>query len=99
MPERLANLWLSWRFQPAWTASAGLRYVGKRYADSANRLELPGYATVDLALQWQPARLTTVYARAFNVLDKHYATTSYYTPTQWLHGPGRRFEISVHQHF
>lgn len=99
VPERLANVWLSWRFQPAWTASAGLRYVGKRYADNANQLALPAYATVDLALQWQPSRLTTVHARVFNLLDKHYAITSYYTPTQWLHGPGRRFEISVHQHF
>lgn len=99
VPERLANLWLSWRFQPDWTASAGLRYVGKRYADSANKLEMPGYTTVDLSLQWQPIPSTTVYARAFNILDKHYAITSYYTPTQWLHGPGRRFEISVHQRF
>src|SRR5690606_1561701 len=33
VPQRLANVWLSWHFQPHWTASAGLRYVGKRYAD------------------------------------------------------------------
>src|SRR5690606_24594346 len=25
VPERLANLWLSWNFQPGWTAMAGLR--------------------------------------------------------------------------
>src|SRR5690606_24510585 len=36
VPERLANAWLSWNFQPNWTAMAGLRYVGKRYADNAN---------------------------------------------------------------
>lgn len=99
VPERLANLWLSWDFQPQWTASAGLRYVGKRYADSANQLKLPAYTTVDLALQWQPTLRTTVYARVFNALDKHYVTTSYYTTTQWLYGPGRQFELTVHHRF
>src|SRR5690606_6742833 len=42
VPQRVANAWISWKFAPQWTASAGLRYVGKRYADAANRLEMAG---------------------------------------------------------
>ncbi|HUG59986.1 MAG TPA: TonB-dependent receptor, partial [Candidimonas sp.] len=89
VPERLANLWLSWRFLPGWTASTGLRYVGKRYADRANTLKLPAYTTTDLALQWQPKRDLTLTLRGFNVFDKHYAETAYYNQTQWFQGPGR----------
>ena len=99
VPERLANLWLSWNFQPGWTAMAGLRYVGKRYADNANTLVLPAYTTTDLALRWQTGPDTTLTARGYNVFDKAYFATAYYSPTQWLYGPGRRFELTLNHRF
>jgi len=99
VPERLANLWLSWNFQPGWTAMAGLRYVGKRYADNANTLELPSYATTDLALRWDVDKDTTLTARGYNVFDKAYFATAYYNATQWLYGPGRRFELTLNHRF
>ncbi|KAF1042740.1 MAG: Ferripyoverdine receptor [Herbaspirillum frisingense] len=99
VPERLANVWLSWDFIPAWTASGGLQYVGRRYADNANTLKLPAYTTTDLALRWQATTATTVTLRANNVLDKHYFTTAYYTATQWLYGPGREVQLSVNHRF
>ncbi|ARP95988.1 TonB-dependent receptor [Bordetella genomosp. 13] len=99
VPERLANLWLSWNFQPGWTAMGGLRYVGKRYADSANTLELPSYTTTDLALRWDLNGDTAITARGYNVFDRAYFTTAYYTSTQWLYGPGRRFELTLNQRF
>lgn len=97
--EKLANLWLSWNFIPDWTASAGMRYVGKRYADNANTLTLPSYSTTDLALQWKASRDTTVTLRGFNVFDKRYYTTAYYTNTQWLAGADRRFELTLNHRF
>lgn len=97
--QRLANVWVSWNFQPGWTAMAGLRYVGKRYADNANSLELPSYTTTDLALRWDVDKDTTITARGFNIFDKAYFTTAYYTPTQWLYGPGRRFELTLNHRF
>lgn len=99
VPERLANVWLSWNFQPDWTAMAGLRYVGKRYADNANTLELPSYVTTDLALRWDMSKETTLTARGYNVFDKAYFTSAYYSQTQWLYGPGRRFELTLHHRF
>lgn len=99
VPERLANVWLSWNFQPGWTVMAGLRYVGKRYADNANTLELPGYATTDLGLRWDISRDTTLTARGYNIFDKAYFTSAYYSQTQWLYGPGRRFELTLHHRF
>lgn len=97
--ERLANVWLSWNFIPDWTASGGLRYVGKRYADNANTLVMPAYTTTDLALQWKASRDTTVTLRGFNVFDKQYFTTAYYSGTQWFNGPGRRIELTANYRF
>lgn len=78
---------------------AGLRYVGKRYADNANTLELPSYATTDLALRWDVNGDTSITARGYNVFDKAYFTSAYYSSTQWLYGPGRRFELTLNHRF
>jgi iron complex outermembrane receptor protein len=59
VPERVANVWVSWKVVPDWTLSGGLRHVGKRYADNANTLKLPAYTTADLALQWKATKATT----------------------------------------
>lgn len=99
VPERVANAWVSWKFAPQWTASAGVRYVGKRYADAANRIEMAGYTTTNLALQWEPRRDLSLALRAFNVFDKQYAETAYYNQTQWLLGEGRRVELSANYRF
>ncbi|WP_419195617.1 TonB-dependent receptor [Bordetella petrii] len=99
VPQRLANLWLSWNFQPGWTAMGGLRYVGKRYADNANTIELPSYTTTDLALRWDVNKDTSITARGYNVFDRAYFTTAYYTNTQWLYGPSRRFELTFNHRF
>ena len=97
--ERLANAWLSWRFRPDWTLAGGMRYVGPRYANTANSLELPGHATSDLALSWQATADTRVAARVFNVFNRTYYTTAYYTDTQWLLGADRRVEFSLDHRF
>ena len=97
--EKLANVWLSWNFLPDWTASSGVRYVGHRYADNANRIVMPAYATTDFALRWKAARDTTLTLRATNAFDKQYFTTAYYTTNQWFNGPGRRVEATVHYRY
>ena len=99
VPKRLANLWLNWDFAPAWSANAGLRYVGARHADNANTLRMPAYSTTDLQLRWKAAPRTTVTLRGMNVFDERYYATAYYTPTQWLVGPDRRVELVLHQRF
>ena len=99
VPERVANVWAGWRFQPDWTLSAGLRHVGRRYADSANRLALPAYTTADLTLQWQASPATTLTLRGFNVFDRYFFTTAYYTTTQWFVGQGRRCELALEHRF
>lgn len=99
VPQRVANVWVGWKFQPDWTLSGGLRHVGKRYADNANTLKLPAYTTADLALQWQASAATTLTLRSFNLFDKRYFSTAYYTTSQWLVGEGRRVELTLNHRF
>jgi iron complex outermembrane receptor protein len=76
-----------------------MRYVGERYANNANTLRLPSYATTDLAVQWRMTPGTTLSLRGFNVFDKYYFTTAYYSGTQWLVGEGRRVELTLNHRF
>lgn len=99
MPRRLANLFANYRFAPQWTALASLHYVSERYADSANTLRMPAYATTDLALRWDVTPRTSLTARGFNVFDKRYAQTAYYNSTQWLLGADRRLELQLNHNF
>ncbi|QHE92811.1 TonB-dependent siderophore receptor [Pandoraea fibrosis] len=99
VPQQMANLWMSWRVAQAWTASGGLKYVGKRYADTANTLALPSYTTVDLALAWKPRRDLTLTGRVYNVFNRHYVQTAYYNSTQWLLGNDRRAELVMSYRF
>ncbi|PYE77992.1 TonB-dependent receptor [Xylophilus ampelinus] len=99
VPQRLANVWIGWRLRPDWTVSGGVRHVGKRYADNANTLVLPAYSTTDFALQWRATPATVLSLRGFNLFDKRYFTTSYYTTTQWFVGEGRRVELTLNHRF
>jgi iron complex outermembrane receptor protein len=99
VPKRLANAWLNWELAPAWTASAGVRYVGERNADNANTLKLPSYAVADASLRWKLSADTNLSLRVANVFDKRYFTTAYYTPTQWFYGQDRRADIILNHRF
>ncbi|MCW3694910.1 TonB-dependent receptor [Burkholderia cenocepacia] len=99
VPQRLANLWVSWRFAPDWTGIAGVKYVGKRFADTANQLVMPSYTTVDLGLAWKPRKDTTITARAYNVFNRRYVQSAYYNETQYLLGNDRRVELLANYRF
>lgn len=94
--RRTANLWAHWR-AGAWQASAGVRHVGKRFANNANTTELPSYTLLDAALHWQldPGTTLSLYAR--NLADRFYVHSSY--GSQFLVGAGRQFELAAHWRF
>ena len=91
VPAVAANLWAHYRVG-SWQASLGMRHVGKRYGDTANRLVLPAYSIVDAAITWtiDPAKRLRAFVR--NLADATYATATY-GPTQALLGERRRFEV------
>jgi len=90
---------VSWRFAPDWTGIAGVKYVGKRFADTANQLVMPSYTTVDLGLAWKPRKDTTITARAYNVFNRRYVQSAYYNETQYLLGNDRRVEVLANYRF
>ena len=51
VPERSANLWLTWTAPRAWQFRGGLRSVGRRTWDNANTSQIPGYTVVDAGIR------------------------------------------------
>jgi len=97
VPQRTANLWAHY-LVGGWQASLGARYVGKRYADTANTLVLPGYAVLDASLSLQLNASMTLRALLRNGADKAYAVVTY-GPTQAIFGEPRRAELVAEMAF
>ena len=98
VPERAANLWVSCALTEQWRVRGGLRYVGKRFVDNANQLELPSYTVVDAAVDWAPLSNFSIGASLRNVTDKVYPIAAY-TSSQWILGIPRTFEVQAHYRF
>ena len=88
VPEHLANVWVTYDFLKDWQARASFKYVGTRYADSANLKKLPGYEVFGLGLRWKPRENFDLDLRVDNLFDKIYARSAYMSSssTDWLLG-------------
>ncbi|WP_367082873.1 TonB-dependent receptor [Pseudomonas sp. HOU2] len=95
VPRRTANLWLNKNLSDDLKAGAGVRYVDARYADMANRNELPSYTVVDATLSWQALRNTTLGLQVNNLFDRRYAQSQYNEGQQWILGEPRSFFVTA----
>ena len=95
VPRRTANLWLNKNLSDDLKAGAGMRYVDARYADMANRNELPSYTVVDATLSWQALRNTTLGLQLNNLFDRRYAQSQYNEGQQWILGEPRSFFVTA----
>lgn len=98
VPETTANLWLSWQGLGRLRAQAGLRYVGRRFSDDANRFRMPAHVVVDGGLSYSFTPKLAVDFRVYNLFDKEYATSAY-NDEQWLLGRPRSVDLSVRARF
>jgi TonB-dependent siderophore receptor len=98
VPEQAANLWASWAVNDQWNARAGLRYVGKRFTDNANQLELPSYKVIDAGVDWAPTPQLALTAALRNVTDEVYGVAAY-TTSQWILGQPRTAELTARYRF
>jgi len=98
VPEQAANLWVSWAMTDQWNARAGLRYVGKRFTDTANQLELPSYTVIDAGVDWVPTPQLSLTAALRNVTDEIYGVAAY-TTQEWILGQPRTAELTACYHF
>ncbi|MFJ2481039.1 TonB-dependent receptor [Pseudomonas sp. NPDC087598] len=95
VPRRTANLWLNKNISDDLKAGAGVRYVDARYADMANRNELPSYTVVDATLSWKALRNTTLGLQVNNLFDRQYAQSQYNEGQQWILGEPRSFFVTA----
>ncbi len=98
VPETIANLWLRWDATRRFQARTGLRYVGRRFSDNANRFRIPGYATIDATLSYALTDRVSVDLRGYNLFDKAYAITSY-GDEQWILGRPRSLDVALRAAF
>lgn len=94
VPERTANLWVTWLIGDCFSLGFGARYVGDRYSDDANTSELPSYTVWDASAQWRLNESVDLILRGHNLSD----TTNYVLApygNQWILGDGRSVELSA----
>ena len=96
-PTRVANLWLTHDVTPQLGLNAGLRHVGRVWADSANTQFWPSYTTLDVGAAYKVSRGTTLTARLRNAADRVYAAEV--RPGQVLLGAPRTADVTLHVAF
>lgn len=95
-PATVANLWLAYALTPTLQASAGVRHVGKVYADAANTQWWPSYTLLDLGLAWRLNPTTTLTGRVRNATDRVYAAN---VGSQAYLGAPRTLDVALHVAF
>lgn len=62
-----ASLWTTYKILPELTLGGGVTYLGKRYVDDANTLELPSYFRYDAMLQYDVSKSLSLQFNANNL--------------------------------
>ena len=97
VPERVANLWLTWDVTRDWTARVGLQNVGQVYSDFGNTARRPAYNLVNAVLDHQVTADSRLSVRVYNLFDKVYAISGNAVNgvgTNWLLGRPRSVEVA-----
>lgn len=98
VPERVGSLWITWEPSTTLRVALGARGVGRRAANTANTVWLPGYATIDATASWATGH-GLFGLRVRNLGDRIYATTGYNAAQQVLLGEPRWYELVWQRRF
>jgi iron complex outermembrane recepter protein len=98
VPQRAANLWLTWRGLAGLEIRAGLRHVGRRFSDDANRFRVPSYSVVDGGVSYAISDRLAFDLRVYNLFDEDYAVSTY-ADEQWILGRPRSVDVSIRAGF
>lgn len=93
VPKKTANAWVYYQLKD-FNIGVGARYVGMRYANNANSLEVDGYTVYDASAAWYTDERLTLRANLRNMTDKFYATSAYGN-TQFIVGQPRQLELTA----
>jgi iron complex outermembrane receptor protein len=97
VPERMANLWTTWRLAPQWKIGTGVRYVGERPANAANSRWLPSYTVLDAALTYEYSSKLRFMLAVKNLTDREYAVSG--SDSSWLLGAPRTVLLTTRATF
>ena len=95
IPDRVANLWLTYDLAPGWQVGADARYVSSVYANTANTAWVPSYTVYGLSMTHDLDQHVQLSARLRNLTDKVYARFIHQTNTQYYLGEPRSLEVAV----
>lgn len=95
IPDRVANLWLTYDLTEDWQVGADARYVSSVYANTANTMWVPSYTLYGLFLRHDLNANTELTARVRNLTDETYARFIHQTNTQYYLGEPRSLEMAV----
>lgn len=70
-PEHSATIWMKYQINEGWYAALGGRAESIRYATTANKTKLPGYAVLNAAIGYQQEKYDVIL-NLNNVLDRTY---------------------------
>ncbi|ODB35011.1 TonB-dependent receptor [Pseudomonas mosselii] len=95
IPDRVANLWLTYDLAPGWQVGADARYVSSVYANTANTAWVPSYTVYGLSMTHDLDKHVQLSARLRNLTDEVYARFIHQTNTQYYLGEPRSLEVAV----
>ncbi|HGY5640343.1 TPA: TonB-dependent siderophore receptor, partial [Raoultella ornithinolytica] len=84
-PDQMASFWARYQFPAGISAGAGVRYIGKQWADDANTERLPSVTLLDAMVRadlgvWSPSlKGAFVQVNANNLSDREYLSGCYGT--------------------
>nr|WP_308311243.1 TonB-dependent siderophore receptor [Shinella sp. CPCC 101442] len=101
VPDLTASFWLDYSFQndalSGLSVAAGVRHVGKSWADDANTLRVPSATLVDAAIRYEKDNWS-VALNASNLFDKRYVA-SCQSAVSCGYGAGRTFMLKASTSF
>lgn len=95
IPDRVANLWLTYDVAPDWQLGADARYVSSVYANTANTTWVPSYTVYGLSMTHDLDKHVQLSARLRNLTDEVYARFIHQSNTQYYVGEPRSLEVAV----
>lgn len=98
IPDRVANLWLTYRPIAPLELGTDLRHVSSRYANSANTVSEGAYTLLGAYASYNLDRKTKIVLRGKNLTDKIYSESFSGTTMAYL-GQPRTLDLSIQTSF
>ncbi len=96
IPRHSGTIWNTYQLTPKWRVGAGINFRSKQTPVQSS-IEAPGFATVDLLVEYRINDTFTVKANLNNVSDKYYADTLY--RGHYVPGQGRVLQVNMTARF